>query len=30
LTADCSTPVMPLGTATTIRGFAIRVRLCTF
>ena len=30
LTADCSTPVMPLGTATTILGLAIRVRRWTF
>ena len=29
-TALCSTPVMPLGTATTIRGLARWLRLCTF
>ena len=30
MTALCSTPVMPLGTATTMRGLAIRVLRCTF
>ena len=30
LTALCSTPVMPLGTATTTRGLARWLRLCTF